>query len=455
MAMTPKAAAKPIAKTVAYDSSLDATLVAGAKSAAAVPAPPVAKAASAAPPSSLDETVLAGAAEGGMVAASLAASAKSGAHRTTVLPMIQVHDGHPTLLADDRMRYEPVGQLGQGGMGEVLKVKDNDIQRTVAVKRMLPGLDDPALLGRFVEEIRTVGQLEHPGIVPVHDVGIDDDGQYYFVMKYVEGETLETIIDKLRAGDRAYHEKYTVERRVEIFIGILEAVHYAHERGIIHRDIKPANVMVGPYGEVVLMDWGIAKRIKGEPGPAWPALPAVDGGADPRRFYRTMEGALMGTPAYMSPEQGSGIDADERSDVYSLCVLFHELLGLEHYLGAADSLEEVVKGVLTVDPDFLAYRKHRHQAPTPADLAHIVKKGVRKDPNDRYQTVSELLDRLRARQDGYFPVQCPMTFTKRGVTAIGHFVDNHPMATFFSLVTGGAGALGGIVYGVLHVLGVA
>jgi eukaryotic-like serine/threonine-protein kinase len=453
MVMMPKAGRKPIAKTVAYDSSLDATVVAGTARAAAVVAPPANDAkGAAAEPDGFDATVLA--ADAGIVAASLAES-KHAAHRTTVLPMIQVHDGHPTLLAEDRMRYEPVGQLGQGGMGEVIKVQDNDIQRTVAIKRMLPGLDDPALLGRFVEEIRTVGQLEHPGIVPVHDVGIDDDGQYYFVMKYVEGETLETIIDKLRAGDRAYHDKYTVERRVEIFIGILEAVHYAHERGIIHRDIKPANVMVGPYGEVVLMDWGIAKRIKDEAGPAWPALPATDGGDDPRRFYRTMEGALMGTPAYMSPEQGAGIDADERSDVYSLCVLLHELLGLEHYLASATSLEEVVKGVLTVEPRFLVLVKNDHQPPPPADLAHLVRKGVRKDPNERYQTVSELLDRLRARQDGYIPIQCPVTFTIRSINALNHFVAHHPLFTYVAAVATGVGALGGVVYGALHLLGVA
>jgi serine/threonine protein kinase len=394
----------------------------------------------------------------GVAAEAMSAAGGSAAQRTTVLPTIQLQDGLPTLLAEDRMRYEPVGPLGRGGMGEVLKVTDNDIRRTVALKRLLPGLDDPALLARFVEEIRIVGQLEHPGIVPVHDVGIDAEGQYYFVMKYVDGETLETIIEKLAAGDPAYHARHTVERRMDIFIGILDALHYAHERGIIHRDIKPANVMVGSYGEVVLMDWGIAKRMKGEPGPALPArsIPAQAGqDDDPRRFYRTMEGALMGTPAYMSPEQAAGIDADERSDVYSLCVLLHELLGLRHYLADAKSLEEVVKGVLTVHPRFLAFGRNPHQPPPPTDIAHVVSKGVRKDPNDRYQTVSELLDRLRARQDGYIPIQCPVTLTMRGVKALSRFVDHNPNATFLFTIGAGAGALGGLVYGALHLFGVA
>jgi serine/threonine-protein kinase len=157
----------------------------------------------------------------------------------------------------------------------------------------------------------------------------------------------------------------------------------------------------------------------------------------------------------MSPEQAAGIDADERSDVYSLCVLLHELLGLEHYLGKVSSLEEVVKGVLTVEPRFLALVKSPHQPPAPADLAHVVRKGVRKDPNDRYQTVSELLDRLRARQDGYIPIQCPVTFTLRSIGALNRFVSHHPFFTYVAAVAAGVGALGGLVYGALHLLGVA
>src|SRR5215470_11562537 len=172
----------------------------------------------------------------------------SAAARTTILPRI-AGDGHGLRLSlESRSRYEPTKLLGAGGMGEVVLVRDQDIERKVAIKRVLSGHDDPATLARFVDEIRTVGRLEHPNIVPIHDVGVDELGRYFFVMKYVEGETLESIIAKLRAGDPAYLAKYSVEVRIELFLGILNALAYAHAQGIVHRDIKPANVMIGRYG---------------------------------------------------------------------------------------------------------------------------------------------------------------------------------------------------------------
>ena len=188
-----------------------------------------------------------------------ASSGPMSSTRVTVLPRVENEGEAVRLVRDERARYEPIRQLGMGGMGEVVLVHDQDIARPVAIKRLLPELDDAATLVRFVDEIRTVGQLEHPNIVPIHDVGVDEQGRYFFVMKYVEGETLEAIIEKLRAGDAAYHKRYTIERRMEIFLGVLHALEFAHSHGIVHRDIKPANVMVGRYGEVVLMDWGIAK----------------------------------------------------------------------------------------------------------------------------------------------------------------------------------------------------
>src|SRR5262249_60463772 len=173
---------------------------------------------------------------------------------------------------------------------EVVLVNDRDIERQVALKRLLPELQDPALLARFVDEIRIVGRLEHPNIVPIHDVGVDELGRYYFVMKYVEGETLESIIEKLAAGDPAYVRTYSYERRIEIFLGLLHALEYAHSHGVVHRDVKPANVMVGRYGEVVLMDWGIAKPLASKRDPAAAAsgvLTAGEEGEERRRMYAT------------------------------------------------------------------------------------------------------------------------------------------------------------------------
>jgi eukaryotic-like serine/threonine-protein kinase len=181
---------------------------------------------------------------------------QSGLFRTTVLPRIEVEGDSPQLVRSDRPRYERQGVLGEGGVGEVLRTMDNDIERMVAIKRLKTDMRGASHLVRFVDEIRTIGSMEHPNIVPIHDVGVDDEGQYFFVMKYVQGETLETIVEKLAQGDPLYHARFGFERRAEIFLAICEAISYAHARGVVHRDIKPANVMVGPHGEVTVMRLG-------------------------------------------------------------------------------------------------------------------------------------------------------------------------------------------------------
>ncbi len=203
---------------------------------------------------------------------------------------------HPSAPPGSERRYEVMQVLGAGGMGEVALAEDHDIQRKVALKRLRPDARSEPALARFAEEVGIIGQLEHPNITPVHDVGIDEEGQHYFVMKYVDGETLESIIDKLAAGAPGYAERFGTDERVEIFVGILNAVRYAHARGVVHRDLKPANIMVGRYSEVTVVDWGIAKK----------------------RDSAEAGSGLDGTPLYMSPEQAAGDLAavGERSDIY-------------------------------------------------------------------------------------------------------------------------------------------
>jgi len=155
---------------------------------------------------------------------------------TTVLPKVEQADGSIALRPCSETRYQRIRRLGAGAMGEVTLVKDNDIGRTVAVKRCLSPSQSPDGIARFIEEIRTIGQLEHPNIVPIHDVGIDEQGQLFFVMKHIEGETLEAMLEKLAAGDQETCARYTIDVRIEIFMGLLHALQCAHERGIIHRD---------------------------------------------------------------------------------------------------------------------------------------------------------------------------------------------------------------------------
>ena len=148
----------------------------------------------------------------------------SGSVRSTVLPRMELIGAVPTLVAPGKRRFDLVRQLGIGGLSEVIGAEDDDIGRKVALKKLRSDMKSAATLARFVEEIRTVGKLEHPNIIPIHDVGVDEAGDYYFVMKYVDGETLESVIEKLVAGDAVYHRRFTVARRVQIFMDVLEAV---------------------------------------------------------------------------------------------------------------------------------------------------------------------------------------------------------------------------------------
>ena len=345
--------------------------------------------------------------------------------RTTVLPRLEAAGSGAQLVRSDRPRYESRGLLGAGGVGEVVKTQDNDIDRVVAVKRLRADMRSPGHLARFVEEIRTIGLLEHPNIVPIHDVGVDEEGQYFFVMKYVEGETLESILDKLAKGDPLYHAQYGFERRVEIFTAILEAVAYAHSKGILHRDTKPANVMIGPYGEVMVMDWGLARRMNQASAvalePDAKAETPKDG--DP---FETRAGAILGTPAYMSPEQARGEKLDVRSDIYTLAVMFHEMLCLQHYLDGKQTMAAVLVGVQDETPKAPSFTPHPHQGAAPMDLSHFVRKGHEKDPGKRYQSVDEMIARLRRRAEGYIPIQCHVTFLKRMTQGWTHFLDRHP-----------------------------
>ena len=357
------------------------------------------------------------------VATAMPASARADT-RSTVLPRVERTGDGATLVSASRPRFETRRPLGQGGIGEVVAAIDQDIGREVAIKRLRGDVQGPAAVARFVDEIRTVGALEHPNIVPIHDVGVADDGSLYFVMRCVQGETLESVIERLAAGDSLAHAQWTHERRVHVFRQLLDAVAFAHERGFVHRDIKPANVMVGRWGEVFLMDWGIAKPVG---APDLPVAPGEDPSGTGGRVTSTHAGAILGTPAYMSPEQAAGKPVDARSDVYALSVLLHELLGLKHYLDHCTTVEAVLDGVQHAHAPAPSFIPSPHQPPAPMDLSWFVRKGLEKDPSRRYQSVRQMIERLDAREEGLIPIQCHVTLTKRTVRELLRFVDHHPM----------------------------
>jgi serine/threonine-protein kinase len=356
--------------------------------------------------------------------------------RATVLPRVTAKNKAVALTPSNEDRYQLMRTLGAGAMGEVSLEKDNDIGRTVAVKRLTGDANNPDGLVRFISEVRTIGQLEHPNIIPIHDVGLDENGRYYFVMKYVDGETLEAIINKLAAGDPDYHARYPVEVRLEIFLGLLHALQYAHDQGVLHRDIKPANVMVGRYGEVILMDWGIAKQIRREPlFPEAPKTPSASSAGATEPLFTTRNDQFIGTPAYMAPEQAKGMNdkIDERTDLYSATVLLHELLALRHYLAEYKTLNGLLVAIISMPITYskLLFMRHPNLPVPRAELLHYVVRGLAKDPDQRFGSAMEMIGELQRVIDGRCRLSCPATTAKRLLGETGRFVDRHPLASPF------------------------
>ncbi|HEX8699101.1 MAG TPA: serine/threonine-protein kinase [Myxococcaceae bacterium] len=379
------------------------------------------------------------------------------ARRSTVLPRVEWKGDRPTVIPLQRERFEEVRPLGQGGMGEVVLLKDHDIEREVAVKRLGESAELDRVL-RFVEEIRTVGQLDHPNIVPLHDVGIDERGRYYFVMKHLQGETLESIIARLKAGDREMHARFPFPARVQLFLGVLNALSYAHRKGFIHRDLKPSNIMVGPFGEVTVMDWGLARQVRArEHAPAAPEAPAATRIQAEREaaLLRTQLGAVLGTPLYMSPEQARGEHdtLDGRSDIYSLCVLFHELLFLRHYLEGREALDDILQGVQTVTPPVQELTESPHQPRVPAELGWFIQGGLQKKPAERYPSVDAMMEELQRILSGRIRVRCERTLIKCYLHHALRFVDEHPLLIIFTTTGLVSLVLGLIVHTLLRFLG--
>jgi hypothetical protein len=291
-------------------------------------------------------------------------------------------------LSLDGSRYAMGHLIGEGGMGEVLLAIDERIGREVAVKRTRTANPSGEELSRFVREARVQGRLEHPAVVPVHDLAVDSTGRPYFVMKKLAGEPMSDVLQRLRAGEDA-DETVTRRRLLRAFVEVCLAVEFAHARGIIHRDLKPANIMLGDFGEVYVIDWGIARAVT-EPD---------DTGTPPSGQHDlklstgdTRQGTVLGTPAYMSPEQLAGDRAGPGADIYALgCILFEILAG-----GPLHSRARTVGQALS---DIDAKPSSR-RADSPPELDAICERACAIEAAARYASARALGNAVQAFLDG-------------------------------------------------------
>jgi serine/threonine protein kinase len=309
-------------------------------------------------------------------------------------------------------RYALDREIGRGGMGRVFAGRDLRLQRPVAIKMLR--VRDAALATRFEREVRLAARLQHPGVVPVYDAGFWPSGEPYLVMKLVLGQSLERVIrDADTSADRLALLPHVIT--------VAEAVAYAHDQDIVHRDLKPINILVGAFGETIVLDWGLAKDLRAsaaEDGEAGAAVAPGD----------TAAGAVLGTPSYMSPEQASGAPVDARADVYALGAILHHVLAgspPQALSGAAPPGAPRLVPLATLEPRL------------PPDLLAIVEKALAADPRTRYPSAFELAEDLKRFQAG----QLVAARSYSRATRIGRVLGRHPFVTAAVLVTTALAAL--------------
>ena len=322
-------------------------------------------------------------------------------------------------------KYEIGPKVAEGGMGIILDAHEAPVNRNVAMKQM-HAMDTSDDVRRFIQEAQITAQLEHPNIVPVHELGVNELGQPYYTMKYVRGVSLDDVLAKVAAGVPSFLQKYSLSTLLTVFQKVCDAVAFAHSKGVLHRDIKPGNIMIGDYGEALMMDWGLAKLMGEEHAVADGSSSRATASEDPMATIpavRTETGMIVGTYPYMPPEQAGGsTELNETADIYALGAVLHHILTLRAPVEGKNNGE--------LRENVLNHRLLPLAAPPGQKLAHlpggkiptslkaIVRKAMEANREERYPTVKALQADLAKYQNGFAPSAEEAGLLKRGALAV-------------------------------------
>ena len=295
-------------------------------------------------------------------------------------------------LENVKDRYINGVSIGKGGMKEILRVDDRMTGRPVA-KAVMKNIKSRESVEQFIQEARLTARLEHPNIMPVYDIGLNELGQVFFTMKLVEGDNLGDILRNLRKKNPGYEKNYPLEVLLGIFVKVCDAVAYAHDKGILHLDLKPANIQVGDFGDVLVCDWGLSRYKPELKEATHEPIEYVSG-------QLTLDGQVFGSPGFMSPEQVSeGREAlDHRSDIYSLGCLLYSLLTLKSAF-SQKKLEDLLQA--HADGDFIPPSERSRKRYIPAALEAVCLHAMKYDVSERYNRVVNLKDDVTSFMNGY------------------------------------------------------
>ena len=313
---------------------------------------------------------------------------------------VQLNKLAHSLSGDERFNVNT--SIGEGTYGRVWHVIDRDLKRSVAIKTFKGPTNDAQSICE--EEVKFVGRLDHPSIPTVYDMGVTDEGQPFLMMELLEGEGLDIIINRLRSGDAFTHQRYSFVKRADIIIQLLRVLVKSHEVDVLHRDIKPENILISSDGHLSLIDWGCAVEL-----------------CDVKERSQ-----VCGTPLFMAPEQILGTGLSAASDLFSVGAVAYELFCLRPPAPTEGTIHDVLRAVLTHEPDQVDQIHHPAQGYVPSEFYVTIMRALRRKPLERPQSAQEMMIMLQRALDGHIDIVCPRTRIKSTLARFSRWIDRDP-----------------------------